>query len=109
MSDNFSLESYEPDYDSVEEFLEDSNTPHDYKMSAATGAIRYRQENKGDKSSSMGTRHSSHDAPSEQAHMSKIDGSRQSVTDRVIEDRHGKAETPTGEELQQDPNDPAHW
>jgi len=109
MSDNFSLESHEPDYDSVEEFLEDSSTPHNYKLSSADGAIRHRQENKGDKDSGMGTTHSSHDAPSEQAHMSKIDGPRQSVSERVIAKRHGKAESPTGEELQQDPNDPAHW
>lgn len=98
------LESYDSDYDDVDEYLSDEDTPIDYKKSAAKGAIEHRQKNKRNGSGVINDT-----PPSEQTnHMTKItDGEgRETVTQNVNNKRHGKPHTKIEQERS---NDPADW
>jgi len=106
MSNCFSLDNYEPEYESVEQYHESDETPFDHKKSPADGAIEYRQKAKGEKGYGRST------APKSDSnrHMTKLEDpdKRESVSERVVERRRGKAHTQLESE-KPDPSDPANW
>ena len=106
MSETFSLDDYDPDYDDVEEYHERDDTPFDHKMSPEDSAIERRQKSKGEKGhGATGT------APKSDSnrHMTKLEDpdKRKSVSERVTNRRHGKAHTRVEEPTPGD--DPANW
>jgi len=104
MSDHFSLDDYEPEYDDVSEYHEDEDTPFDYKKSPADGAIEHRQKAKGEKGTATST------APKSDSthHMTEMEDpeNRKSISERVNNRREGKAHRKIESD---DNNDPANW
>lgn len=101
MSDHFSLDDYDPEYDSVSDYHGDDDTPFDHKKSAADGAIEHRQKNK---TASMPA-----PASENNSHMSKLEDpeDRESVSKRVNDRRSGEVHHPDEQETHS--NDPADW